>query len=234
MVKLTIDGREVTVPEGTTIRGAARELGIHTPTLCHHDRLNCGSNCRVCVVEVEGARVLAPSCSRQAEEGMKVRTDTDRVRHSRRMVLELLMTEADTSAAPELQAYAGYYGATPERFPGSESMRTADREPVRDNPFFMRDYAKCIACQRCVQACGVGIQHTFAIAMVGSGHLVSVGAGSATDTLTDSPCVFCGNCVGVCPTGALMALPEYDARAAGAITAPSLRWTPQTGLTEVE
>ncbi|MDB4896047.1 MAG: NAD-dependent formate dehydrogenase iron-sulfur protein [Firmicutes bacterium] len=232
VVRLTIDGQAVAVPPGATIREAATSLGIQTPTLCYHDRLNCGSNCRACVVELAGARVLVPACSRPVAEGMQVHTDSDRVRLSRRMVLELLMTETDTSAAPELAAYARHYGAHPERYPGVVAAATSGREPIRDNPFFIRDYAKCIACQRCVQACGVDIQHTFAIAMVGHGHLVSVGAGDGGNDLTGSSCVFCGNCVGVCPTGALMGLAEYDARQAGEFPTPRVTWSPAAGFSE--
>jgi predicted molibdopterin-dependent oxidoreductase YjgC len=231
-VRITIDGQAVTVPPDATIREAAMSLGVQTPTLCYHDRLDCGSNCRACVVELEGARVLVPSCSRPVAEGMQVRTDSDRVRLSRRMVLELLMTETDTAAAPELEAYARHYGANPERYPDIVTVATSGRAPIRDNPFFIRDYAKCIACQRCVQACGVDIQHTFAIAMVGHGHLVSVGAGDGGNDLTASPCVFCGNCVGVCPTGALMGLAEYDARQAGELPTPRVTWSPATGFSE--
>jgi bidirectional [NiFe] hydrogenase diaphorase subunit len=232
MITLMIDGQEVQAAEGATVLEAALQAGVHTPTLCHHDRLHCGSNCRACVVELEGARTLIPSCSRPVQPGMAVRTDSDRVQLARRMVFELLMTESDTSAAPELQAYARYYGSDPGRYPGSPGFVTKQREPVRDNPFFIRDYAKCIACQRCVMACGEDIQHTFAIAMVGHGHAVTVGAGDGADDLTKSPCVFCGNCVGVCPTGALMGLAEYEARQEGLLETPALTWSPSEGFRE--
>lgn len=229
MIRLAIDGREVLAPEGATIREAALSLGIHTPTLCHHNQMHCGSNCRACLVELEGARTLVPSCSRPVTESMAVRTDSERVRRSRRMVFELLLCEYDLTAAPELQAYAAYYSADPQRFPGARSA-AADRETIIDNPFFVRDYARCIACQRCTQACGEDVQHTFAIALIGRGHEISVGAGDGGNDLSKSPCVFCGNCVGACPTGALSPLPEFELRKAGALPERRLTWTPERGL----
>ncbi|HEY3364433.1 MAG TPA: 2Fe-2S iron-sulfur cluster-binding protein [Symbiobacteriaceae bacterium] len=230
MVRLTIDGRPVEAPRGTTLRQAALQAGTHTPTLCHHEHLNCAANCRVCVVEVERARTLIPSCATPVQDGMVVRTDTDRVRKARRMVLELLMTEIDTTTAPEIQAYGRYYGADPARYPAVREA-AKEREVIIDNPFYVRDYAKCMACMRCVRACGSDIQHTWAIAMTGHGHHISVGAGSPTNDITESPCVFCGNCVGLCPTGALMGIAEYEVRKAGLIGTPELQWSPETGLT---
>lgn len=230
-IHLTIDGQPVAAAPGTTILQAAAELGVQTPTLCHHPHMHCGSNCRACVVEVEGARVLAPSCSREVSEGMQVRTDSERVRRARRMVFDLLLSEVELGGAPELLAYAGYYGANADRFPGTESAAKS-RTVIIDNPFFVRDYARCIACQRCTQACGEDVQHTFAIAMIGRGHQISVGAGDGADDLAASPCVFCGNCVGACPTGALSPIPEYELRVAGELPERRLTWSPERGLKE--
>lgn len=230
-VQLTIDGEAVAVAPGTTILQAAAALGVHTPTLCHHPNMQCGSNCRACVVEVEGARVLAPSCSREVSEGMQVRTDSDRVRRARRMVFDLLLSEVTLDAAPELLAYAGHYGASADRFPGVESAAKG-RTTIIDNPFFVRDYARCIACQRCTQACGEDAQFTFAIGMIGRGHQISVGAGDGQNDLSASPCVFCGNCVGACPTGALSPIPEYELRQVGKLPERRLAWSPERGLTE--
>ncbi|MGE5673295.1 MAG: 2Fe-2S iron-sulfur cluster-binding protein [Mycobacterium leprae] len=228
-VKLSIDGRSLEAEAGTTIREAAMQLGIAIPILCGHPQLHKTANCRVCVVELEGSRTLVPSCSRQVSDGMVIHTDSERVHRSRKMVLELLMTEIDTSAAPELLAYAQFYGANPDRFPTPEHT-AKERPPIIDNPFFVRDYAKCMACMRCVLTCGDDIQHTYAIAMMGHGHETTVGAGSATNDLTESPCVFCGNCVGACPTGALMPLTEYEARQAGLVETPALSWSPAAGF----
>jgi len=229
-IRLNINGHELAVPTGTTIREAALTFGIQTPTLCYHPHLTCGSNCRACVVELEGARTLVPACSRAVTPGMKVSTTSERVAHSRKMVFELLMTEVQTDTAPELLAYARYYGADPDRYPEGVEARTKELEVIIDNPFFVRDYAKCIACQRCVRACGDDVQHTFAIAMIGHGHHVSVGAGDAGNDITKSPCVFCGNCVGVCPTGALMPLAEFDARRDGLLETPIITWSPEDGF----
>lgn len=237
-VQVHIDGRAVTVPAGATLREAALAAGVHVPTLCYHPHARTGANCRVCVVEVTGNRTLVPSCSREAEAGMEVWTDSDRVRRARRVVLELLLSQADAAWAPELRAYAAYYGADPGRF-GSPAERggagaAPAPEPIADNPFFVRDYARCILCRRCTEVCGVGVQHTFAIQIVGRGNRATIGTGG-TERLPDSPCVFCGNCVGACPTGALVPVPEYEARRAGRWpSGPALRWSPATGLVAEE
>jgi NADP-reducing hydrogenase subunit HndD len=213
-VALTIDGREVRVPEGSTILQACRAIGIYTPTLCYLENLTPVNVCRVCVVEVENARVLVPACSRQVEAGMVVRTDSERVRHSRRLVLELLASSVDLSlASEETRRDMAEYGADPGRFAAPHTATVA--QPVKvDNDLYVRDYSKCILCYKCVEACGTDAQYTFAIAVAGRGF----GAAIATEfdhPLPDTACVYCGNCIGVCPTGALMFKSEYDMRQAG-------------------
>jgi predicted molibdopterin-dependent oxidoreductase YjgC len=210
-VTLTIDGREVAVPAGTTILGALTKLGIDTPTLCYDPALTPVNVCRVCVVELKGARVLVPSCSRKAENGMEIFTDTPRVRHSRRMVLELLQSSVDTSTAPTLLQYAARYGTQPDRLSGATV-----EQPVRegDNWLYIRDYSRCILCYKCVEACGHDVQKTFAIAVAGRGFDAHIDTGFDV-ALGDSPCVYCGNCVAVCPTGALMGRTEYVMRQEG-------------------
>ena len=211
LVELTVDGRTVSVTEGSTILDACRRLGIETPTLCYADTLTPVNVCRVCVVEVEGARVLVPSCSRRVEPGMVVHTDSERVRTSRRMVLELLDSSVDLSTAPDAQRYLGEYGAKAERF--GESATVA--QPVKvDNDLYVRDYSKCILCYRCVEACGVDHQNTFAIAVAGRGFDAHIST-ELDVTLPESACVYCGNCIAVCPTGALMSKREYDMRRDG-------------------
>jgi len=236
MVELNIDGKPVSVPEGTTLLQAARQIGIDTPTLCFLENLTPVNVCRICVVEVEGARVLAPACSRKAEPGMKVHTDSERVRTSRKLVLELLASSVDVSTAPQFQEYMERYDAKPERFgPPDEPARTGERDaakpghhhvhgnghaetvhqPVKvDNDLYVRDYSKCILCYKCVEACGVDAQNTFAIAVAGRGFNARIST-EYNVPLTDSACVYCGNCIGVCPTGALMFKSEHDMRAAG-------------------
>src|SRR2546428_2567219 len=117
MVKISVDGTDVQVPEGTTILEACRRLQIDTPTLCQLETLTPVNVCRVCVVEVEGSRVLVPACSRKVEPEMKVLTDSERVRHSRRLVLELLASSVDMSlCAPQVHGWMARYGAKSERF----------------------------------------------------------------------------------------------------------------------
>jgi predicted molibdopterin-dependent oxidoreductase YjgC len=211
-LSIEVDGRPVEVEEGATILQALRGAGMDAPTLCYHDNLTPVNVCRACVVELQGSRALVPSCSRRVEAGMRVRTDTERVRRARRVVLELLASSVDTSTAPELRAHLSEYGADPGRF-GSD-VRRVD-EPLRDdNDLYVREYGKCILCYRCVEACGEDAQFTFALSVAGRGFDARIDTG-ADAPLLDSRCVFCGNCVAVCPTGALMPLIEHRMRRSG-------------------
>jgi predicted molibdopterin-dependent oxidoreductase YjgC len=211
LVELTIDGESVRVTEGSTILDACRRIGISTPTLCYADTLTPVNVCRVCVVEVEGARVLAPACSRKAEPGMVVHTDSARVRTSRRLVLELLASSVDLSLADDAQRYMSIYGAEPRRFGDSATVA----QPVKvDNDLYVRDYSRCILCYKCVEACGEDHQNTFAIAVAGRGFDSHIST-ELDVSLPESACVYCGNCVAVCPTGALMPKSEFDLREAG-------------------
>jgi predicted molibdopterin-dependent oxidoreductase YjgC len=213
-IEIKIDSQAVSVPEGSTILDAARTLGIHTPTLCFLESLRPVNVCRVCVVELEGSRTLVPACSRQVEPGMVIQTDSERVRLSRRTVLEFLASAVDVSTAPALQSYMERYGADPQRF-GKNTGRNAYATPVKiDNDLYVRDYAKCILCYKCVEACGVDAQNTFAIAVAGRGFSAHISTEYEVP-LPDSACVYCGNCIGVCPTGALMFKSEYDMRKEG-------------------
>ena len=212
IVELTVDGREVRVTEGSTILDACRRLGVETPTLCYGDTLTPVNVCRVCVVEVEGARTLVPACSRKVEAGMVVHTDSPRVQTSRRLVLELLGSSVDLSTAPDALRYIEEYEAQPDRF-GADSLTVAQAVKV-DNELYVRDYAKCILCYKCVEACGDDHQNTFDIAVAGRGF----GAHISTEldvTLPESACVYCGNCIAVCPTGALMPVSEFELRRDG-------------------
>jgi len=236
-VTLSIDGQEVTAREGTTILDACASIGITTPTLCYLETLTPVNACRVCVVEVEGARVLVPACARAVEAGMVVHTDSERVRHSRRLVLELLGSSVDLSTTSrEVHGYLETYGASPERFgapaelvpagardhawaghhhPTSEGSAATVAQPVKiDNELYIRDYSKCILCYKCVEACGVDAQNTFAIVVAGRGFEARIST-EYNLPLGDSACVYCGNCIGVCPTGALMFKSEYDMRQEG-------------------
>ncbi len=211
-VPITIDGVDVQAPVDATILEAAAKQGTEVPTLCYLETLTAASACRLCVVEVEDARVLAPACSRQVEAGMVIKTRSPRVDRARRMVLELLASSVDLSLAPELLELAEEYGAAPERF---GEARAQVQLPVNtDNGLYVQDLSKCVLCYRCVSACGDDAQHTYAISVTdrGFGAEISTEFGVA---LPDSACVFCGNCVAVCPTGALIVTTEYDMRQAG-------------------
>jgi len=211
-IEIKIDGEPVSVAEGSTILDAAKKLGIDTPTLCFLESLTPVNVCRVCVVESEGSRTLVPACSRKVEPNMSIKTDSERVRLSRRLVLEFLASSVNLSTAPALQGYMERYGAHPERF-GTASATVA--QPVKiDNDLYVRDYSKCVLCYKCVEACGVDAQNTFAIAVAGRGFSAHI-ATEFDVPLPDSACVYCGNCIGVCPTGALMFKSEYDMRQAG-------------------
>jgi predicted molibdopterin-dependent oxidoreductase YjgC len=211
-IAITIDGKPVSVPEGATLLEATRKIGIDTPTLCYLETLTPVNACRICVVELEGSRTLAPACSRKAEPGMVLRTDSERVRISRKIVLEFLASAVDVSTAPAFQAYMERYNARPERF--GPRAETVAQPPKIDNELYMRDYSKCILCYKCVESCGVDAQNTFAIAVAGRGFSAHI-ATEFDIPLPESACVYCGNCIGVCPTGALMFKSEYDMRQAG-------------------
>ncbi|MGW8377561.1 2Fe-2S iron-sulfur cluster-binding protein [Streptomyces sp. ODS28] len=212
LLEFTLDGDPVRVPEGSTLLDACRTAGKDIPTLCQGDTLTPKNACRVCMVEVEGARTLVPACSRRAEEGMEVRTGTERARHSRRLVLELLASSTDLSTTPRADEWLTEYEADPARF-GAEAARQSSG-PKIDNDLYVRDYDKCILCYKCVDACGDQWQNTFAIAVAGRGFDATIST-EHDAPLPDSACVYCGNCIEVCPTGALSFTSEFDMRAAG-------------------
>ena len=164
------------------------------------------------MVEVEGSRTLVPSCSRKVEPGMVVHTDTERTRHSRRLVLELLGSATDLSTTPQVADWMADVGADPSRF-GSHTATVAQPALV-DNSLYVRDYSKCIMCYKCVDACGDQWQNTFAIAVAGRGFDSHIST-EFSAPLPDSACVYCGNCIEVCPTGALSFRREFDKRADG-------------------
>jgi predicted molibdopterin-dependent oxidoreductase YjgC len=242
-VELSIDGVPVSAPAGSTILDVLTSRAVDTPTLCYGETLEPVGTCRSCVVEVVGTRALVPACSRRIESGMDVRTDSDRVRRSRKVVLELLGSSVDISitgrALPDgsLATYTARYGADATRFgpsappsvagerdgrqaghhhapAGGSEVETVSQPVKVDNELYVRDYAKCVLCYKCVEACGEDAQNTFAIAVAGRGFDARI----ATEwdvPLPASACVYCGNCIQVCPTGALMFRSEHDMRSAG-------------------
>lgn len=198
-VNLTIDGHPVSVPPGTTILQAVQSLGDQIPTICYHDHTTSYGLCRICVVEVEGSRVLSPACVAQVSEGMRVKTRNERVERSRRTILEMLASAVDLSEAPEILEMVEDYNAEADRFPESERRSV----PILDdNPMFIRDYDKCVLCWRCVQVCAEDAQYTHAINFTGRGFDTMIGT-FFDKPLMETTCVFCGQCVGVCPSGAL-------------------------------
>jgi NADH dehydrogenase/NADH:ubiquinone oxidoreductase subunit G len=206
-VTLSIDGQTVTVPKGTTILNAAAALGITIPTICYHPTLTPPAVCRLCTVEVEKQRVLQPACVVQVAEGMVVKTDSERVQTGRKVILELLASTVDLHDAPEIQTYIHHYGADPSRFAGGVARRD-QFEVYEDNPFYIRDYSQCVMCWRCIQVCADDVQHTYALTW-GQRGINSHVATFFNEDMPDTTCVFCGNCVGVCPTGALKGVIEW-------------------------
>ena len=210
-VTVRVDGAKVSVPAGATILDACNRRGVDTPTVCYAENLTPVNVCRVCVVEVEGNRTLVPSCSRPVEEGMEIQTDSGRVRHSRKMVLEFLGSAVDLSQADDITEYSARYDADVTRY--VDDRKVVD-EPIRiHDELYIRDYDKCVLCYKCVEACGDDAQHTFAIAVAGRGFDNHISTEFDT-TLPDSACVYCGNCVAVCPTNALQFTSEFNLRAA--------------------
>lgn len=231
LVSASVDGREVEINDGGTILDAVRQAGVDMPTLCYGPTLMAANACRVCMVEVEGSRTLVPSCSRLIEDGMEIRTQAERATHSRRLVMELLgsASELDRSG-DQVLSWLADSGADPGRFGArdNEKQRQApspghhDRvgpglaasvaEPVKiEDDLYVRDYSRCILCYRCVDACGVEHQNTFAIGVAGRGFDAHIST-EFDVALPDSACVYCGNCVAVCPTGALTGKIEFDMR----------------------
>ena len=203
-VRLQINGREVVAEPGSTILQAARGASITIPTLCYLEEINEIGACRVCVVEVEGARNLQPACTTPAAEGMVVSTNSPRVRAARRTSVELILSDHDGDCLScsrnlncELQRVAHDLGIRELRYQGEKSSHPRDES----NPSLVRDPDKCILCQRCVSVCSQ-IQTVRALGTVGRGFDTMIGPAFARE-LGDVSCVLCGQCLLVCPTGAI-------------------------------
>ncbi|MCI0656624.1 MAG: 2Fe-2S iron-sulfur cluster-binding protein [Acidobacteria bacterium] len=221
-VEITLDGEIRQVPQESTLLQACQEAGIDVPTLCFLQGMTPANACRICVVELEGSRVLVPACSRQVEKGMIVHTESERVRLARRLVMEFLASSVDLSLSQRALEYSRRYGAHPERFAKVDAAPPASvAQSVKvDNDLYVRDLSRCILCYRCVDACGEEAQNTFAITVAGRGFDARIST-QFDHSLPDSACVFCGNCIGVCPTGALMFKSEHDLRQQGKWDEPS-------------
>ncbi|MDP0925931.1 formate dehydrogenase subunit alpha [Paracoccus onubensis] len=222
-VSLTIDGFEVTVPEGTSVMRAAAEAGIQVPKLCASDNMEAFGSCRLCLVEIEGRRGTPASCTTPVSEGMVVHTQNEKLRRMRKGVMELYISDHPldclTCAANgdcELQDMAGAVGLRDVRYKAPENGGLANHFAQRDgagpnanyipkdesNPYFTYDPSKCIVCSRCVRACEE-VQGTFALTIEGRGFDSRVSAGASTDDFLTSDCVSCGACVQACPTATL-------------------------------
>jgi NADH dehydrogenase/NADH:ubiquinone oxidoreductase subunit G len=204
-ITFSMDGKEISVEQGLTLLDAARENGTDIPTICFHEATTSNALCRICVVEVEGMRLLQPACIVQAAEGMKVQTRSERVIRARKTILEMLASTLDLSDAPEILTLMDEYGAQADRFPEAERRESAVKD---DNPMYIRDYSKCLLCWRCVQVCADDAQYTFAINFEGRGYETQIGT-FFDRAIPETTCVLCGQCVGVCPTGALKPKREY-------------------------
>ena len=209
-IKLTIDNKQVEVEKGTTILDAARKMGIDIPTLCHMrlDDLNIENKpggCRICVVEVHGRRNLSPACITKCDEGAVIRTHTPRVMNARRTVMEFILSDhpkdcliCPKSGTCELQDMANRLGI--REIPGQEiaAMSTYRKDT---SPSIIRELDKCIMCRRCEMMCN-DVQTVGAIGAFNRGFMAAVGP-AFEQNLEYSPCTYCGQCVAVCPTGAL-------------------------------
>ncbi|HSR44591.1 MAG TPA: 2Fe-2S iron-sulfur cluster-binding protein [Acidimicrobiia bacterium] len=234
-LEFILDGERAVAPAGVTLIRALSANGVQTPTLCYLEHTTAPNVCRVCVVEVEGSRPLVPACSRLLEEGMVVSSDSPRVRHARKLVFEMLASSVDLSLVSEdTGAWMREYDVDPGRFgptldtggtavatrpgqhdrPDGLSFASVARPPLIQDDLYVRDYAKCILCYQCVNACGPEAQNTFAISVAGRGFEARISTEFEIE-LPDSACVYCGNCIAVCPTGALIPKTEFDLRAAG-------------------
>lgn len=202
---LNVDGQQVEVDQGATLLEALRAIGKDIPTICFHEATSAYALCRICVVEVEGTRVLQPACIVEAGAGMKVQTRSEKVVRARKTILEMLASTMDLSESEEIQRMIREYGADVNRFPDAERRESEVKD---DNPMYVRDYSKCLLCWRCVQVCADDAQYTFAINFNGRGYETQIGT-FFDKTIPETTCVLCGQCVGVCPTGALKPKREF-------------------------
>lgn len=211
LVEITLNGETVLAHADATILDVCRAQDVDIPTMCFLETLTPFNSCRLCVVEVAGSRTLIPSCSRTVEVGMEITTESERVANTRRILYEMYASTVDLSLADDdTRRWMAKYEVKPGRFGEYESHR---KVKIQDD-LYIRDYDKCVMCYRCVAACGTEAQNTFAIDVAGRG-LSSTISTEFDVVLPDSACVYCGNCIGVCPTGALMFKSEYDMREAG-------------------
>ena len=207
-ISLTVDGRSVTVPEGTSVMRAAREIGGDIPSLCATDNMKSFGSCRMCLVEIDGRRGIPASCTTPAEDGMVVHTQTNRLAKLRKGVMELYISDHPLDCLTcsanndcELQDAAAEVGLRDVRY-GFDGANHLGEATDSSNPYFDFDPSKCIVCSRCVRACDE-VQGTLALTVDGRGFASLISAGGTSDDFLSSECVSCGACVQACPTATL-------------------------------
>jgi len=205
LISLEVNGLSIKIDHGATLMQAISLAKEETPAICFHEATTPNGLCRICVVEVEGWRTLAPACITQVSEGMKISTESFRVKRARRTILEMLNSSIDLSEAPAIHEQMNLYKVNLDRFPGAVERSS---EIIDDNPFYIRDYDKCLLCWRCVQACADDMQFTYALSIGGRGYDSKISTFFEAP-LPETTCVFCGNCIGVCPTNALKFKTEF-------------------------
>jgi NADP-reducing hydrogenase subunit HndD len=205
MIELVIDGEKIQVESGTTVLEAARQKGIKIPTFCYHEMLSSPGACRLCIVEIEGMKNLPASCVTQATQGMVIYTHSEKVIEARKTLLELILANhpldcltCEKSGDCKLQDYCYEYGVAGSSFNGE----THDFELDNTNPYIVRDNNKCILCGKCVRACSE-IKGANILDFSERGFHTKVTPAFDT-SFAQSECVYCHNCVAVCPVGALM------------------------------
>src|SRR5512138_2693710 len=209
MVTLTIDGQDISVPEGTSIMRAAMEMGTQIPKLCATDMVDAFGSCRLCLVEIEGRAGTPASCTTPVAPGMVVRTQTSRLAQLRKGVMELYISDhpldcltCASNGDCELQDMAGAVGLREVRYGLAGANHFAESVKDESNPYFSFDPSKCIVCHRCVRACEEQ-QGTFALTISGRGFASRVSPGR-DEPFMESDCVSCGACVNACPTATLV------------------------------
>ena len=211
MINLTINNVKVSVEQNTSILKAAKKFSMNIPTLCYYEDLNIKSDCRICVVEVEGKKGLVSACSTPVSEGMVINTNSPRVLNARKTIVELILSNHDTNCTTcvknmrcELQNLAKNLGINENRFPSVFEKCEIDES----NPSIIRNPNLCIKCGRCVDVCN-NVQGTSVLSILGRGHETRVTA-VFDEALSDDFCTFCGQCASVCPVGAIREKDDTD------------------------
>jgi len=220
MTNIKINGQAIQAESGKTVLQAAKEHGVHIPTLCYHKDLNPTGNCRMCVVEVKGGRFLSAACVTPVWEGMEIETDSEKVTKDRKMTLELMLANhpqdcitCDVSGECELQDLAYEYQATAPAWGSKGTRYPVNSDP---NPFIRVDMNRCILCRRCVSACAeIQVRDVWGVAKRGFDEVITPGAGT---TMLEARCESCGQCVAYCPTGALSNKMNYGMARAHQVT----------------